>query len=32
MAISGWNRVNIALRTVPGSADGAFGLDKANLK
>jgi AhpD family alkylhydroperoxidase len=31
MAISGWNRVNIALRTVPGSADAAFGLDKAKL-
>ncbi|AWV05558.1 carboxymuconolactone decarboxylase family protein (plasmid) [Burkholderia sp. JP2-270] len=31
MAINGWNRANIAFRTVPGSADKAFGLDKANL-
>ncbi|MGB6104500.1 MAG: carboxymuconolactone decarboxylase family protein [Pusillimonas sp.] len=31
MAINGWNRANIAFRTVPGSADQAFGLDKANL-
>ncbi|MCC2596619.1 carboxymuconolactone decarboxylase family protein [Pusillimonas sp. MFBS29] len=31
MAINGWNRLNIAFRTPPGSADKAFGLDKANL-
>ena len=31
MAISAWNRANIAFKTVPGSADKAFGLDKANL-
>lgn len=31
MAINGWNRANIAFRTVPGSADKAFGLDKAKL-
>src|SRR5439155_821078 len=31
MAINGWNRVNVAYRTVPGSSDSAFGLDKANL-
>jgi AhpD family alkylhydroperoxidase len=32
MAINGWNRANVAMRTVPGSADAAFGLGKANLK
>ena len=31
MAINAWNRANIAFRTVPGSADKAFGLDKAGL-
>lgn len=31
MAINGWNRANIAFKTVPGSADKAFGLDKASL-
>jgi AhpD family alkylhydroperoxidase len=31
MAINGWNRANIAFRTVPGSSDKAFGLDKAGL-
>lgn len=31
MAINGWNRANVAFRTVPGSSDKAFGLDKANL-
>ncbi|MEX3933683.1 carboxymuconolactone decarboxylase family protein [Paraburkholderia phymatum] len=31
MAINGWNRANIAFRTVPGSQDKAYGLDKANL-
>ncbi|MBP0590530.1 carboxymuconolactone decarboxylase family protein [Paraburkholderia sp. LEh10] len=29
--INGWNRANVAFRTVPGSADKAFGLEKANL-
>ncbi|GLC92622.1 hypothetical protein Tamer19_20300 [Cupriavidus sp. TA19] len=31
-AINGWNRVNVAFRTVPGSSDKAYGLDKANLE
>ena len=31
MAINAWNRVNVAFRTVPGSADKAYGLDKAGL-
>ncbi|CAE6714383.1 hypothetical protein R69619_01238 [Paraburkholderia nemoris] len=31
MGINGWNRASIAFRAVPGSADKAFGLDKANL-
>jgi len=31
MAINAWNRANVAFRTVPGSADTAWGLDKANL-
>ncbi|KRA17374.1 MULTISPECIES: carboxymuconolactone decarboxylase family protein [unclassified Lysobacter] len=31
MAINAWNRVNVGFRTVPGSADQAFGLDKAQL-
>ena len=31
MAINGWNRASIAFRNVPGSADKAFGLDKAGL-
>jgi AhpD family alkylhydroperoxidase len=31
MAINAWNRINIAFRRVPGSADKAYGLDKANL-
>lgn len=31
MAINGWNRANVAFKTVPGSVDKAFGLDKANL-
>lgn len=31
MAINGWNRANVAFRTVPGSSDHAFGLDKAGL-
>ncbi|MBH1962680.1 MAG: carboxymuconolactone decarboxylase family protein [Comamonadaceae bacterium] len=31
MAINGWNRANIAFRTVPGKQDKAWGLDKAGL-
>jgi AhpD family alkylhydroperoxidase len=31
MAINGWNRANVAFKTVPGSSDKAFGLDKAGL-
>jgi alkylhydroperoxidase family enzyme len=31
MAINAWNRVNVGFRMVPGSADKAFGLDKAQL-
>lgn len=31
MSINGWNRVNVAVKSVPGSADKAFGLDKAGL-
>ncbi len=32
MGINGWNRANVAFRTVPGSADKVFGLDKAGLE
>lgn len=31
MAINGWNRANVAFRTLPGSMDAAYGLDKAGL-
>ena len=31
MVINGWNRINVAFKTVPGSHDKAFGLDKAKL-
>ncbi|WP_213989850.1 carboxymuconolactone decarboxylase family protein [Sodalis sp. dw_96] len=31
VAINGWNRLNVAFRTVPGSADAAYGLNKAGL-
>ncbi|MBX5035519.1 carboxymuconolactone decarboxylase family protein [Rhizobium lentis] len=31
MAINAWNRVNIGFKTVPGTADKAYGLDKAGL-
>jgi AhpD family alkylhydroperoxidase len=31
MAINGWNRINVAFRTLPGTKDKAFGLDKAGL-
>ena len=30
-AINGWNRLNVAFRTVPGSKDRAYGLDKADM-
>lgn len=30
--INAWNRVNVAFQGVPGSADKAFGLDKAGLE
>ena len=31
MAINAWNRLNVGFRTAPGSADKAYGLDKAGL-
>jgi AhpD family alkylhydroperoxidase len=31
MAINAWNRASVAFRTVPGSADKLYGLDKAGL-
>lgn len=31
MAINGWNQLNVGFRTVPGSADKAYGLDKATF-
>lgn len=31
MAINAWNRANVAFRSVPGSLDKAYGLDKAGL-
>lgn len=31
VGINGWNRLNVAFRTVPGSADAAYGLDKSGL-
>jgi AhpD family alkylhydroperoxidase len=31
MAINAWNRAGVAFKSVPGSADRAFGLDKAGL-
>lgn len=30
-AINGWNRLNAAFRSTPGSKDKLFGLDKAGL-
>jgi AhpD family alkylhydroperoxidase len=30
--INGWNRLGVTFRTVPGSADAAYGLDKAGLQ
>ncbi|NVN10849.1 carboxymuconolactone decarboxylase family protein [Nguyenibacter vanlangensis] len=31
MVINAWNRAGVAFRTVPGSADRTYGLDKAGL-
>ena len=31
MTINAWNRVSIAFKSVPGSADKLYGLDKAGL-
>ncbi|MDA7417411.1 carboxymuconolactone decarboxylase family protein [Xenophilus arseniciresistens] len=31
MGINAWNRLNVAFRTIPGSLDKAFGLDKAQF-
>jgi AhpD family alkylhydroperoxidase len=31
MLINAWNRINVGFKTVPGSSDAAFGLDKAGL-
>lgn len=31
VGINGWNRLNVAFRTPPGSADKEYGLDKAGL-
>lgn len=31
MSINAWNRINIGFKSVPGSADSAYGLDKAQL-
>jgi AhpD family alkylhydroperoxidase len=32
VGINGWNRLSVSFRPEPGSADAAFGLDKAGLK
>ncbi len=31
VAINGWNRISIGFQVAPGSADAAYGLDKAGL-
>ncbi|WP_033535269.1 carboxymuconolactone decarboxylase family protein [Bordetella trematum] len=31
VGINGWNRLNVAFCTPPGSADAAFGLERAGL-
>jgi len=31
MVINAWNRASVAFKAVPGSADKAYGLDKAGL-
>ncbi len=30
-AINAWNRINIGFKTIPGTRDKAYGLDKAGL-
>jgi AhpD family alkylhydroperoxidase len=30
--VNGWNRLGIAFKTVPGSADKLFGLDRAEMR
>ncbi|KUM27370.1 alkylhydroperoxidase [Mesorhizobium loti] len=32
MVVNSWNRLNVGFKTVPGSADAKFGLEKAALK
>jgi AhpD family alkylhydroperoxidase len=32
IAINAWNRASVAFKAVPGSADKAYGLDKAGLE
>ena len=32
MIINAWNRINVAFTSVPGTADKAYGLDKAGLE
>jgi alkylhydroperoxidase family enzyme len=32
MVINSWNRLNVGFKSVPGSADAMFGLDKLGLK
>jgi len=31
MAVNAWNRANVAFKSVPGSADVSYGLDKAYM-
>ncbi|SJM28095.1 carboxymuconolactone decarboxylase family protein [Mesorhizobium delmotii] len=31
MVVNSWNRLNVGFKTVPGSADAMYGLDKAGL-
>jgi alkylhydroperoxidase family enzyme len=31
MLINAWNRAGLAFKTVPGSADKLYGLEKADL-
>ena len=31
MSINAWNRVNVAFKSIPGSHDREYGLDKAHL-
>ena len=31
MAINAWNRISVGFRSVPGTADKAYGLEKAGL-